>query len=266
MRKQKLKKLLLIIAVLLAVSCSSDDSVEAVSQQVLVIKKIVETQYYSGGDFQDIIRDFTYENEQLVFQKMTIPSETYPHDYITKYIYEGEKVIQTIDYIDEEERFSKTYVYDGDFMKQIIPNERAGIQTDFTYTNGVLASAVSGYFVNEHYVWTGETSFNFISGNLADKTVESNSTISPVTKTNYRFDNKKNPGKFMNKSLRYLFSKDGFDLMSQNNVVSSQEESTAVYPQSDRYEIIYNEYDYPVEIKRIDNEGNLNSKIKIEYQ
>ncbi len=255
------------IMVLLAASCSSDDNKETISQRKLVIKKIIKTEYYYGGDSMDVITDFFYEDELLVSTKKTIPSETYPHDYHTQYIYEGDKIFQTIDYIDTEERLKNTCVYEGEFIKQIVPDVSGAIITDFTYDNGIIGSAVLGYILNqEYYIWIGKTDFVFTSGNLTDKTLQSDSVLFPITKTKYRFDGKNNPAKHMNQYLRYLFSKDGFDLMSQNNVVYSQVESDAVYPQTETYQMIYNEDDYPVEIKRIARDGSLISKIKIEYQ
>lgn len=265
MKKQNFKKLFFMIMVFLAASCSNDDSNKMISQRKLVIKKIVETKYYSGGDSRDEITDFTYEEEQLVSTKITTPSETYPKEYIIKYIYEGDKISQVIDYTDGVEISRDSYVYEGDFIKQILPNT-GGIITDFTYVNGVIGSMLFRYIFNEQYIWIGKTDFVFTSGNLTDKTVESTSILSPVIKTKYRFDAKNNPGKHMNKYLRYLFSKEGFDLMSQNNVVYSQVQSDVVYPQTENYQIAYNEDDYPVEIKRTTGDGSIISKIKIEYQ
>lgn len=264
MEKQSFKKFFLIIMVLLAASCSSDDEAEKTSQRELVIKKMIETTYFSGEPMMTATTDFTYENGQLESTKMFVLSGGYLSESTTKYFYEGDNISQTINYANGVENSRLDYVHDDGLMTQIIPDDPAVIKTNLTYANGNLASAVFSYVLNGAQVITiGKTDFVFNSGNLTNKTDDSNGNV--VT-TNYRFDAKNNPAKFMNRSLRYFFSREGFDLMSQNNVIYSQVQSDAVHPQTENYQIVYNEDDYPVEIKRIDATGVLVSIRKFEYQ
>ncbi|MEO7976107.1 hypothetical protein [Flavobacterium sp.] len=90
-----------------------------------------------------------------------------------------------------------------------------------------------------------------------------------ISKDNYFYDNKNNPMKFMNKYYRMVFISEGFGGQTANNVVS-RESYYPVNSEVPKYyisEIIYNNDNFPIEIKKISKESNnVISKTLIEYQ
>jgi len=267
MKKQIFIKTFLIALMFAIAGCSGDDDSNAVevTQPQILIKKVTETIYSNGSDTETI--NFSYENGKLVSSTTTY--STLANIYRSDFVYNNDKIQQVISYVDNVERGRNTYVYDGDLLTKIVSNRVDQSQTKFSYTNGMLSSSESGYFMDDAYTVSSTKNFTFAAGNLVEEQKYSADFGTPVTsKTTYTFDNKNNPTKFMNKSLRYVFSTEGFDGMSENNVLSrlSYYPSTTTTPSLYTYQLVYDANDFPTEIKQFSPEGTVISLTKIEYQ
>ncbi|GEP49930.1 hypothetical protein FNO01nite_06020 [Flavobacterium noncentrifugens] len=267
MKKQIFIKAFLIAFVFAIAGCSGDDDSNAleVTQPQILIKKITEIINSNSSDKRTIT--FSYENGKLV--SSTTTNANVATVYRSDFVYNGDKVEHVISYADNVERGRNTYIYDGDLLTKIVSNRVDQSQTKYSYTNGMLSYSESGYLMNETYTVSSTKNFIFAAGNLIEEQRFSADFGTPVTsKTTYTFDHKNNPTKFMNKSLRYVFSVEGFDGMSENNALSrlSYYPSTTTTPNLYTYQLVYDANDFPTEIKQFSPEGAVISLTKIEYQ
>lgn len=269
MQMQILKKISLLIVFIAVLSCSGDDQnpVNPIAEETpILIKKVTETIYFSGEN-QVSITDFVYEDNRLI--SSTSRSSNSATVYKTNFNYNGDKVSQAINYSNDVERTRNTYLYNGDFLTQIVSNRSDQTRTDFFYSNGMVATRESGYVNEGNYEVNHTENYTFNAWNRIEERVVSNLFgTAEDSKTIYTFDAKNNPTKYMNKYLRYLFSAEGFDGMSQNNMASrlSYWPAATSTPKLYTYQFIYNENDFPTEIKQLSPEGTIISLTKIEYQ
>jgi len=264
-----LKNIFLLIVFMAVLSCSGDDNsvVSPIAEETqILIKKVTETIYYSG-ESEVSTTDFVYENNQLISSSTSSTrSETI---YKTNFSYDGEKVLETIHYNNDVERSRNTYVYNGDILMQIVSNRTDQSRTDFTYLSGVIATKESGYVNNGSYSVNNTERYIYNLGNRTEEQIVSSQFGAPEnSKTIYAFDTKNNPTKYMNKYLRYQFSAEGFDGLSQNNMISrlSYWPAETATPKLYTYEFVYDANNFPTEIKQFSPEGTIITLTKIEYQ
>ena len=265
MRKSVLIKSLCILYITIFSSCSNDDGGKdnTSNEKSILIKKITETVYYSD-DSETSIMDFVYENKIL-------KSVTTNTRYKTEFLYDGEKISKMNYFRDEVPSGSAVFHYNGDFLSYISSEGDPDEKTEFSYVNGILASEKYGYIDGEKYIIQRELSIS--SDNAKNITqIINNSSLTgseTISKDNYFYDNKNNPMKFMNKYYRIVFISEGFGGQTANNVVSRESyyPATNEVPKYYISEIIYNNDNFPIEIKKISKESNnVISKTVIEYQ
>lgn len=264
MRKSVLIKVLSIFCVPFFISCSNDDGGKDTSnEKSILIKKITETVYYSDESDTNIF-DFVYEKDAL---KSIITNNRYKSDFE----YNGDKINKVNYFEDNIASGFTTFYYNGDFLSYTLSGENQDQKTEYFYANGALATERSGYFDEGKYIIQNESSFTFdVSKNITE--IKNKSSLfgsETISKSKYFYDNKNNPMKFMNKYYRLVFDLEGFDGKTENNVTSREyyyplEEGSPVYY---NFEIIYNNDNFPIEIKKISKESNsVISKTVIEYQ
>lgn len=264
-----LKKISLLIVFLSILSCSGDDNnaVNPVTEEApILLKKVTETIYYSG-ESEVSTTDFVYENNQLISSSTS--STRSAVIYKTNFSYNGEKVSETIHYNNDVERSRNAYVYNGNNLMQIVSNRTDQSRTDFSYSNDVVVTKKTGYVNNGNYTVNHTESYIYNLGNRTEEQVVSSQFGAPEnSKTVYAFDAKNNPAKYMNKYLRYQFSAEGFDGLSQNNMISrlSYWPADTATPKLYTYEFVYDANNFPTEIKQFSPEGTMISLTQIEYQ
>lgn len=263
MRKSVLIKILNVFCIAFFISCSNDGGKDTSNEKSILIKKITETVYYSDGSDTSIM-DFVYENEIL---KSVITNTRYK----TEFVYDGEKISKMNYFRDEVSSGSAVFHYNGDYLSYIFSEGDPKEKTEYSYVNGILTSEKSGYIDDGKYIIQREQSISYDQAkNITQVINKSSLTGSEITsKSNYFYDNKNNPMKFMNKYYRMVFVTEGFGGETTNNVVSRE----SYYPITNEVpayyisEIIYNNDNFPIEIKKISKESNkVISKTVIEYQ
>jgi uncharacterized protein YkuJ len=265
MRKNLQIKSIYALCILLLASCSTDnESKDTIpDEKSILIKKITETVYYSS-ESETNTSDFVYDNNVL-------KSVTSGTGYKAEFEYDGNK-ISKVNYSNKGTASGfTTFKYTGDLLSSTLSGANQDEKTEYIYNNGILVSEVSGYFNNGTYVVQNEISYKFDQAkNITEEIKQSSMFGSQTTsKNNYSYDDKNNPMKFMNKYYRLVFSLEGFDGKTTNNVISRESfyPITAVSPSYFKYEIVYNNENFPIEIKKISKQDNsLISKIVIEYQ
>lgn len=246
-------------------SCSNDDGGKDTTsnEKSVLIKKITETVYYSDESDTNIF-DFVYEKDAL---KSIITNTRYRSDFE----YNGDKINKVNYFEDNVASGFTTFYYNGDFLSYTLSGENQDEKTEYFYVNGVLATERSGYFDEGKYIIQNESSFTFdVSKNITD--IKNKSSLfgsETISKSKYFYDNKNNPMKFMNKYYRLVFDLEGFDGRTVNNVTSREYyyPVTNEVPGYSNFEIVYNNDNFPIEIKKISKESNnVISKTVIEYQ
>lgn len=259
--KKIISLLLVIVTLSISISCSSDDSGSTLPTDALLIKKITEVLI---ADEMELTTNFVYENNVLV--------STYGENHKTELIYNGDKVvlIKNFDTNSGVVTSQTTIVYNGNLIDYTLSGEDADEKTQYYYTNGILSKKEYGYIGNNNEFIVVETQEYFFNGlNISEIITNGNFGGSPYSsKKKYSYDTKNCPSKFMNKYLKLLFSPVGFKSINQNNYLTEETYSpvNSTNPSTQTYEIIYNDKDYPTEIKEYSANNTLHSIIKIEYQ
>ncbi|MFW0736552.1 hypothetical protein [Flavobacterium sp. T12S277] len=265
MRKSVLIKSLCILCVILFVSCSNEDGGKdtiPVEKSVL-IKKLTETIYYSGQSDVNVL-DFAYE-------KNVLKTVTSNNKNKSEFEYNGDKISKVNYFRDNVATDFTTFYYNGDLLSYTLSGENQDEKTEYFYTGGILASQKSGYFKGGKYIVFSEVSYTFNQAkNVSqEKSKESMFGSETNSKSNYFYDDKNHPMKFMNKYYRLAFVLEGFNGKSVNNLVSSEYfyPVTSETPGYTNYEIVYNNDNFPIEIKKVSKSSNkVISKTVIEYQ
>ena len=265
MRKSVLIKSLCVFCVALLMSCSNDDGGKDTTsnEKSVLIKKITETVYYSGESDTSIM-DFIYENEVL-------KSVTTNTRYRSEFEYIGNKINKVNYFRDDTASGFTTFYYNGDLLNYTLSGINQDEKTEYFYVNGILTTEKSGYFDEGKYIIFQELSYTFDpSKNITELRNKSSMYGSEtISKSKYFYDNKNNPMKFMNKYYRLVFDLEGFDGRTVNNVTSREYyyPVTNEVPGYSNFEIVYNNDNFPIEIKKISKESNnVISKTVIEYQ
>lgn len=246
--------------VMLLASCSSDDSVSENVGPVFVMKSVTETIYY-GGESEVSTTNFIYENNILT----GLTNGNIEADFI----YDGEKILR-VDYFNNGSLVTKTSIfYNGSQMDYTLSGINQDERTEYTYSNGKLASLKSGHIENGELVVLSTENYIFD----ADSNISTLNSIIDFgneifsSRREFTYDAKNNPMKFMNKYYRLVYSNEGFRGVNSNNAITQNafSPSTSANPTILSYEITYNDADFPVEIKKKDANNNLISTTVIEY-
>lgn len=264
MRKILLIKILNILCIVLFASCSNNENDKDTipNEKSILIKKITETIYYSNDSDINIF-DFSYEKDVL----KTVTTGRYKSEFI----YDGNKVSKVNYFKDGIPSGSTIFYYNGDFLIYTLSGENHEEKTEYSYVDGILASQKSGYFSGTNYNVQEELSYSFDQAKNIIQ-IKSKSSLfgsETISKSNYYYDNKNHPMKFMNRYYRLVFQLEGFDGIAANNVISREYyyPVTSETPSYSNFEIIYNNDNFPIEIQKINKASNqLISKTVIEYQ
>lgn len=265
MRKSVLIKSLCVLYITIFSSCSNDDGGKDTTsnEKSILIKKITETIYYSDGS------DITVQN--FVYEKNVLKNVITNTRYKSEFEYDGDKITKVNYFRDEVAVGSALFYYNGDFLSYILSKGDPDEKTLYSYVDGILASEKVGYIEEEKYIVQREVLPTFDQAKNITEVISKSTLTGPeiISKTKCLYDNKNNPMKYMNKYYRMVFIAEGFSGQTTNNVVSRE----SYYPVSSevpRYyisEIIYNNDNFPIEIKKISKENSsVISKTVIEYQ
>jgi hypothetical protein len=259
--KNVIAKTILFIAILsVIVSCSNDS--DSSSGGGVLIKKISEKVYYSG-QFDLTVSNFVYESNIL----KSISTGTYE----AKFIYNGNKIMQVDNYYNNTFDQSTKFTYSGEDLQYTLSGDNEDEKTEYSYSGGILSAIKSGYLNGNNFTILNTDNFLFnASSNVSESITNfTNGGSNYSYKDIYTYDSKNHPMKDMNKYFRLVFSCEGFDGLSNNNVISRDSYSpvTSTIPQEYNYQIIYNSDNFPTEIKKYATANNdLISETSIEYQ
>ncbi|RZJ51555.1 MAG: hypothetical protein EOO44_14470 [Flavobacterium sp.] len=265
MRKNVLIKSLCILCITIITSCSSDDADKDTTpdEKSILIKKITETIYYSN-DSETSTSDFVYD-------KNVLKSVTSGTGYKSEFEYNGDKITKVSYSRNGTASGFTTFNYNGDLLSATLSGEKQDEKTEYFYTNGILSSEKSGYTNNGTYIVQNELSYSYDNSKNLTETIKKSSMFGSetISKEKYFYDTKNHPMKFMNKYYRLVFDIEGFDGKTTNNVTSRESyyPITVETPTYYTYAIVYNDDNFPVEIKKISKANNfVISKTVIEYQ
>ncbi|MFC6098222.1 hypothetical protein ACFPVY_16345 [Flavobacterium qiangtangense] len=258
-----IKNLTFLFLISLALGCSSDDSnvdsPENNETELVLVKKITETVYYDNQE-EVLASNFTYENNKLV--KIDNGS-----DYDLRITYDGNKVLFSKGYVNNQLNSTSSYIYEGDNLVKI--QMESSEKAELTYVNGNLASIsyYSGY--NDSWSLLGKETYTFNNGNISQVIDQnSNGGMNSTSKSTYVYGSGKNPFKDLNFYLRLTLEFEGIHPLNTNIATSSNyfNNLEATTPSSQfTFQTIYNSENFPTEIKRYDNSNNLLTKTAIEY-
>lgn len=262
-KMKKLITLLFLFAVTLStlISCSSEDAGSDISGNGILIKKITESIYY-GGQVETSAVEFSYANNLLTkVTRGTLKSE---------FIYDGDKIIRIEIFNNNTLMRQTTFSYDGNLLDYTLAGENADEKTQFYYTNGVLSKSESGYISDNGFVVLDTEEYVFDSSGNVSQIISHRDLGSSVStsKIKYTYDSKNNPMKFLNKYYKMLITLEGFRGINQNNALTKEMYTPVgtTTPSTQTFEIIYNEKDFPTEIKKFSPDHSLISVTAIEYQ
>lgn len=259
MKKLILKIFLLAVSLSILLSCSSDDSGSTTSGNVVLIKKIKEVLI---ADEMELTINFNYQNNVLM--------STTEGNYKTEFTYNGGKVVLIKNFNNNVPVSQTTIAYNGDLLDYTLSGDDADEKTQYHYTNGILSKIESGYIGNNNqFVVLQTEEFLFSGTNITEISTFGNFGGTPFSyKNKYSYDNKNCPAKFMNKYLKLLISSAGFKGINQNNFLSEQTFSPvdSTTPSTQTFEIVYNDNDFPTEIKEYSANNTLRTITTIEYQ
>ena len=251
---------LLLITIPMSVSCSSDDGESKNSEDVVLIKKITEILI---PDEIEIVSEFSYQNNQL-------KNITYGNGR-TEFNYNGDKITGAKNYDNNNNLVGQTTMaYNGNSLDYTLAGENLDEKTQYYYSNGNLSKIESGYIGDNNVFVVLETEQVIFDGsNITESHFNGDFGGTPFSyKHKFTYDTKNAPTKFMNKYLKLLLNTAGFRGINTNNNLTQQFLSPTDNSilSVNTFEIIYNENNYPTEIKEFTSENVLRTITKIEYQ
>ena len=207
----------------------------------------------------------------FVYEKNVLKSILTNARYKSEFEYNEDKITQINYFRDDVASGSAIFHYSGDFLSYIFSEGNPDEKTEFSYDGGILVSEKAGYLEEEKYIVQREMLPSFDQAKNITQVISKSSLTGPeiISKTKYFYDNKNNPMKYMNKYFRMVFVTEGFGGHTTNNVVSRESyyPVTSEIPTYYICEIIYNNDNFPIEIKKISKESNnVISKTVFEYQ
>src|SRR6218665_485639 len=253
MQKQ-LHKIALFICMVLLISCSDDDANTNGNSEARLIKKITYNAYF-GGEMPELSYENVYHYEDNVLKSIVMSAPNQPDLFRSEYIYFGNKITKVL-YFERNQTqpyAQSKFTYEGNFLKTI-ENSQRHEKIEFLYQNGVI-SAKNVYMpeingtvpeiLSERYEYT------FAGGNvISEKRQENMGGIFYQYEDRSVFDGKNNPMKNMNPYYRLTYNSDGFQALSQNNYLSTDNYHFFNLSAEYVFEIEYNSENYPVRISR----------------
>ena len=245
------------------ISCNSDSTDAAPTAPAAgTLKKITEKVYYSGGGSSggsESTVDFVYENGVLSSMNSGVNKAVLT--------YNGDKISEIKIYQNNVLRGTNVFTYNGSNLMKVENNDNDE-KTEFTYTNGVLATEKSSYKNGSTWTVLDNTSYTFNSTGNVVQTKRSFSSSTLFTQ-NHEYDDKNGVYNKMNPYLRYVVNAESFDSKSENNLTKtfSVEQGSAPMLQNN-YLILYNAADYPISIKKFNVQNGANtliSECEIQY-
>ncbi|MEG1169903.1 MAG: hypothetical protein RSD92_07250 [Erysipelotrichaceae bacterium] len=215
-----MKKLLLFAAIAAFSSCSSDDNFNVI-EQGLKIKK--QTNTISGE------MNYVYGSNGFISEIRSVQDGL---DYVTKYNYNGNKLINKRYYSDNKlvGGLDLKYNESGFISQTVTINQEPSVKIDYTYNNeNVLIE--SKLYSNDYLTYTANYQY---SGNNCTKRIITY-TDGSIMNTEYQFEvNSVNPYKFSETpEIRKIY-------LWGDNMVKKENDF--------EYQIEYNEKRYPVKM------------------
>lgn len=271
MKLQSLHTFLLSVCAFTVFSCTDNDDkiAEIIPEQpseesFLLVKKVTQTTYSGSMDSETSITNFFYEGNQLT-ETQTIAGVNV---YGSAFHYDGDKVT-SVNYTQNGSADGlTTFVYNGDELLYTLSGETQDERTDYTFSNGNVATAKVYYPAGPNEELLQSSAYLYENGNVAEETHSTFWFGSEASKFVYTYDGKNSPFKGMNKYLRLVMGNEGFDGLSASNPITKtvynpvDETTPAVF----YYTLEYNEKHYATSIKRYDGNDTLISETAIEYQ
>lgn len=253
-----IKKLTFLFLILAVIGCSSDDS-ETSNTNLVLVKKITETIYYSG-DEQTRISNFTYQNNKLI----GIDNGNGHHLQIT---YDGDKVVRSESYDADGPLSASDFTYNG---SNLIKIQRVNNQekVEYTYADGNVRSISYYGRANNEYQLLGIETFTFSNGNISQVINNNYQWDTSTSKTTYTYATGNNPFQDISIYLRLSLIFEGINPINSNIALSSNYYSNlndALPSSVFRYETTYNTANFPIEIKKYGETNNLITKTVFEY-
>lgn len=271
MKLQSLHTFFVATCVFSVFSCTdNDDKIEDLlpvdqptEENILLVRKVTQTTYF-GASAETSVTDYTYQDGQLS-QTQTITGTSV---YGAVFHYDGEKVA-SVEYTQNGSADGlTTFVYDGDNLLYTLSGETQDERTDYTFSNGHLATAKTYYPVGPDEELLQSVAYLYENGNVAEELRSTFWFGADATKLAYTYDDKNSPFKSMNKYLRIVMGNEGFDGLSANNPLTKTTYNPVgeVTPEVFHYTIEHNAQNYATLIKRYDSSDVLISETAIEYQ
>lgn len=257
--KKNIYSLVVFLISLNIVSCSNDDV--SVITNTKTLKKIEEKIYYNGQVNTEYIMNFNYTNGVL--------TSLSDNNNRLEFIYNGNKIIETKRYINNEYTDSNFLLYENNLLKTILQDD-AEEQTNFTYQNNILYSKSYTYLDNGSMTTYSSETYQFMSNNIVETIYQSQFSIGSWKRT-FEFDNKNNIMKNMNPYLKYIFDFETMNVLSENNPIKSYSYDSLNSTQGileKELVITYDQDDFPITIKKYniyDNQQVLISEMIISY-
>lgn len=246
-------KQMTIVCLVLLVSCSSDSD----SSNPLVLVKRINT---VGNESENI--EFVYQNNKLI-------KGISGNNYI-EFAYDGNKVITAKNYANNILTRTNTFAYSGELLTSITSDGSDAQRTIYTYINNKLSLIDREYLSGTEWIFREKEEILFdTNSNISQlETIFNAGNQVFTTKKENSFDNKNNPLRDVNPYIRLFIDFINIDELSKNNVVSYDyfSPSNSTTSVNYTYEIIYNENEFPTEMKRFSPDGSLLSTTTIEYQ
>ncbi len=258
-------RILFLFSMFFTVSCSENDTEILTNtpptENQRLIKKSTETIYYGSGpgaSSETNVTDFSYNGTMLDY--------TLSGNRKMVFTYNGDKVLTSASYTNDELGATNTFTYNGDLLVKTQSDGNGQSVKEFFYNGTTLIGSKSGYYDGAGVYILSETSDYVMNGfNVAEMTKHSYFFGELHTRMVFEYDNKINPVKFMNKYLRMIFQSEGLTGLGDNNITSRSHFSPVDNDTADiqNYEIEY-DGDYPIVIRKYSGDY-LISETFIEY-
>lgn len=240
-----------LVLFLVICGCDSENNDSAAATPIDTIKNISEKIYYNGSIDESAI-DYNYNNGVL----LSISSG------LNKIVFEynNDKITIAKIYTNNVLQGTIAFSYnDAQLIK--IENNDNDQKTEFSYINGLLATKKSFYKNGTSWIARESTAYSFDTNSNIFQTNSSFLSTAVYTQ-NFEYDNKNNIFKNMNPYLRYFINAESFDLKSINNITKSYTVVSGSAPVlSNNYVIIYNDRNYPINIKKFNVQNNANTLV-----